>query len=89
MQQREASFFGAGEAIEEVIMRSQVATSNISAGIPYFGAFHCMNCGEALVSPVKSAYLGGGRVRHFWSCDACGQEFQTSIRIATLTGGSH
>jgi len=69
-------------------MRLQVATSNHSAGIPYFGMLHCVNCGGALVAPAKSAYLGGGQIRHFWSCDACGQEFQTSIRIAALSGSS-
>ena len=69
-------------------MRPPVATSSLTASIPHFGMPHCMNCGEALVAPAKSAYLGGGRVLHFWSCDSCGQEFQTSIRVAMLSGSS-
>jgi hypothetical protein len=44
----------------------------------------CPNCGDLLVSPKTSTYLGLGRIEHFWHCDGCGTKFQTSARLAGL-----
>ena len=67
-------------------MRPHAASPIISAGAGYSGLLLCLKCGEPLIAPATSAYLGGGRVQHFWSCDGCGQEFRSFVSIATLAG---
>jgi hypothetical protein len=47
----------------------------------FFELQSCPGCRETLVSPIASEYVGEGRVQHYWSCDACGQEFRTSIKL--------
>jgi hypothetical protein len=47
-----------------------------------FGMMPCPHCAEILLAPDVSEYLGDGRVRHSWSCDACGHEFKASIEVA-------
>ncbi|MEX0591197.1 MAG: hypothetical protein WD207_08920 [Xanthobacteraceae bacterium] len=44
----------------------------------------CPSCGELLVGPKTSTYLGLGRIEHFWHCDGCGTRFQTSARLAGM-----
>ena len=44
----------------------------------------CPSCGDLLISPKTSAYLGLGRIEHFWHCDGCGTKFQTSARLAGM-----
>jgi hypothetical protein len=44
----------------------------------------CPSCGEMLVGPRTSSYLGLGRIEHFWHCEQCGTRFQTSARLAGL-----
>jgi hypothetical protein len=67
-------------------MRPHAASSIVSAGARFTGMLLCLKCGEPLVSPETSAYLGGGRVQHLWSCDGCGQEFRSIASIATPAG---
>ncbi len=47
----------------------------------YFELQACPGCQETLVSPIASEYVGEGRVQHHWSCDACGHEFRSSIKL--------
>jgi predicted RNA-binding Zn-ribbon protein involved in translation (DUF1610 family) len=47
-----------------------------------FGVLPCPSCGDTLLAPDHSQYLGDGRVQHSWSCDACGHEFKASIDVA-------
>lgn len=42
----------------------------------------CPNCGELLVAPRSSNYLGLGRIEHAWRCDGCGQTFRTAANLA-------
>lgn len=42
----------------------------------------CPDCGELLVGPKTSNYLGLGRIEHAWHCDGCGEQFRTSARLA-------
>lgn len=39
----------------------------------------CAQCGEMLFMPEWSEYLNERRVRHLWSCDACGYRFETTV----------
>lgn len=41
----------------------------------------CAQCGEALLAPEWSEYVNERCVRHVWSCDACGYEFETSVYL--------
>jgi ribosomal protein S27AE len=41
----------------------------------------CPRCGSALLVAEESAFNPNGRIRHTWSCDACGNEFVTSVRV--------
>lgn len=43
----------------------------------------CAQCGTQLYLPEWSEWQeDGGRVRHLWTCDACGYAFETSARYA-------
>ncbi|MCX7310517.1 MAG: hypothetical protein NTV56_02070 [Alphaproteobacteria bacterium] len=39
----------------------------------------CAQCGDILLAPEWSEYLDDRHVRHLWSCDACGYEFETEV----------
>ena len=40
----------------------------------------CAQCGETLFAPEWSEYLDDRHIRHLWSCDACGYEFESEVR---------
>ena len=42
-------------------------------------AVPCAQCGDALLAPEWSEYLDDRRIRHLWSCDACGYEFESEV----------
>jgi hypothetical protein len=42
----------------------------------------CAQCGNALIAPVWSEYLGERRIRHLWNCEACGYEYETRVYLA-------
>jgi len=44
----------------------------------------CPSCGELLIGPRISSYVGLGRIEHNWHCDACGTRFKTTTRLAGL-----
>ena len=41
----------------------------------------CPHCDEPVVAPDMSEFVSDGKVRHFWSCDSCGHEFRTAVRV--------
>ena len=42
----------------------------------------CAQCGEKLFVPEWSEFVDPLRVRHLWTCDACGYAFETTVRFA-------
>jgi len=42
---------------------------------------NCPRCGEMLLVAEESCFDLKGRIFHVWSCDACGHEFETSVRF--------
>jgi hypothetical protein len=42
-------------------------------------AVPCAQCGDALSAPEWSESIDDRRVRHLWSCDGCGYEFETEV----------
>lgn len=41
----------------------------------------CPHCSSTLLVAEESAFNPNGRIRHTWSCDDCGHEFVTSVRV--------
>jgi transposase-like protein len=41
----------------------------------------CPRCGSILLVAEESAFNLQGRIRHAWTCDDCGNEFVTSIKL--------
>jgi C4-type Zn-finger protein len=44
-----------------------------------YGKNHCPQCSGWLLAPTWSEYLNDRCVRHTWSCEACGYEFETAV----------
>jgi predicted RNA-binding Zn-ribbon protein involved in translation (DUF1610 family) len=49
----------------------------------YCGRASCPKCGEAIMAPEISKYLGQRKVGHIWVCEECDYEFETVIRFDT------
>jgi C4-type Zn-finger protein len=39
----------------------------------------CQQCGAWLLAPDWSEYVSSRCVRHTWSCDDCGYQFETAV----------
>jgi hypothetical protein len=39
----------------------------------------CAQCRDTLFAPEWSEYLDDRHIRHLWSCDACGYEFESEV----------
>ncbi len=46
----------------------------------------CPECNDLQFAPTASEFVNKGRVRHFWSCEACGHEFATSVKLPFARG---
>ena len=42
----------------------------------------CPHCGSRLLVAEQSRFNLSGRIDHFWACDVCGTEFETSIEVS-------
>jgi rubredoxin len=54
----------------ETATRARLAISNKNS---------CPQCGEWLLAPDWSEYLSDRCVRHTWSCEPCGYQFETAV----------
>jgi hypothetical protein len=45
-------------------------------------AIECAQCGERIYATEWSEYLDDRHVRHLWSCEACGYQFETLVKFA-------
>jgi hypothetical protein len=52
------------------------STNNYS---PY--GIACIRCSEILIAPKWSKYVSPRHVRHAWSCESCGVQFETSDHL--------
>ncbi|MGA2124820.1 MAG: hypothetical protein ABSG76_01585 [Xanthobacteraceae bacterium] len=43
----------------------------------------CGQCRDSLVGPEWSEHVSEQCVRHFWSCDSCGHQFTTTVRLSS------
>ena len=62
-------------------MAGQVETHSASVASRRVALPNCPNCNDLLFAPAASEFVSKTRVRHIWSCDACGHEFSTSVRL--------
>ncbi len=44
----------------------------------------CPQCSNSLLAPDWSEHLNDRCVRHTWSCDACGYQFETAVFFPVL-----
>jgi len=51
----------------------------ISTNNPY--GIACIRCNDSLIAPNWSEYVSENHVRHSWSCESCGHQFETSDRL--------
>lgn len=45
----------------------------------------CAQCGDGLVAPEWSEHVSDRCVRHLWSCETCGYEFETAVYLRAQT----
>jgi RNase P subunit RPR2 len=65
-------------------LQSDMAVSDVTMRSPVLRPFcqaSCPKCKETLFAPTTSEYIDENHVRHVWSCDGCGHEFRTSVRV--------
>jgi hypothetical protein len=41
----------------------------------------CAQCGDDLIAPEWSEHVSERYIRHLWSCEACGHEFETAVYL--------
>jgi ribosomal protein L37AE/L43A len=44
-------------------------------------ANECAQCGAQIIAPEWSEYLSNRCVRHSWSCEQCGYQFERTIHF--------
>jgi transcription elongation factor Elf1 len=49
----------------------------------FYKQLPCAQCGKTLIAPTWSEHVSDRCVRHVWSCEACGYEFETSVYLRT------
>jgi ribosomal protein L37AE/L43A len=42
----------------------------------------CPVCHDVLCAACASEFVSARQIRHQWSCDTCGHEFSTSVRLS-------
>lgn len=67
-----------GEAREEESM-SQYTETVSGSRLATYSKNMCPQCSGWLLAPNWSEYLNERCVRHTWSCDACGYDFETTV----------
>ena len=45
----------------------------------------CPRCGDPLLAAEASALVARGLIRNSWSCDSCGHDFVTAVRLSPAT----
>ena len=45
----------------------------------------CVRCDDRLIAPSWSEFVSEGHIRHSWTCESCGHQFETSDRFNAAT----
>lgn len=67
----------------ETIMTLHTETAGRSRLVTYAKNI-CPQCSAWLLAPDWSEHLSERCVRHTWSCDACGYQFETAVFFPAL-----
>jgi len=67
------------------MMKSQSAVRATPLSVQRFGRSFCPKCNDMLLAPAASEFVTESLIRHFWSCDTCSHEFQTSVKFPSLS----
>ena len=43
----------------------------------------CAQCGDALLAPEWSEHVNERCVRHLWTCETCGYQFETTVYLGS------
>jgi hypothetical protein len=41
----------------------------------------CHQCHDDVIAPNRSEYVSEDQIRHIWSCESCGHEFEMSVNL--------
>jgi len=52
-----------------------------SRKVPTRPIIECAQCGDRLFIPEWSELVDERRMRHLWTCEACGYQFETTVRF--------
>jgi RNase P subunit RPR2 len=63
-------------------MSGRAETQTISATRGRIALPYCPACHDLLFAAAASEFVSRSRVRHVWSCEACGHEFSTSVQLS-------
>jgi RNase P subunit RPR2 len=64
-----------------MIVQSACQTSPSVVASENFRRPKCPRCDSVLLIAEESRFNARGRIDHDWSCDGCGYEFATSVRL--------
>lgn len=62
-------------------MSSQATWRPSASAASLFGRQICPRCDHMLVAPDASQHVCEQTIRHVWSCEACGNEFNTVVKF--------
>jgi RNase P subunit RPR2 len=65
-------------------MKFPAASSTLSSHADKLVRSHCPQCDDLMVAPARSQHVQNDLVRHWWSCETCGHEFRTTVRLPAL-----
>jgi ribosomal protein S27AE len=58
-----------------------IQTAYWTSSATELGRPQCPRCGSVILMAERSAFTPDSGIRHTWSCDDCGHEFVTWIRM--------
>jgi hypothetical protein len=69
-----------------VVQRGSIMTlhGETRARLVTYSKNNCPQCSEWLLAPDWSEHLNDRCVRHTWSCEACGCQFETAVYFPAL-----
>jgi uncharacterized protein with PIN domain len=70
-----------GKITEEASMTARAEAHVASDASRRIALPSCPQCNDLQLAPLASEFVSQGQVRHFWSCEACGHEFTTSVKL--------
>ena len=69
-------------------MKFHAASPAFSIATHNFMRSFCPECHDLLVAAATSQHVEEDVVRHWWSCESCGHEFGTTVRLRPLPAES-